>query len=425
MNKAEYLSKACNSTAFMKYEWLLHLFVMVTGEIRDKETEYHLSQIDGKHHYYAEGEYHPITDAVDNQPLFVPDDEIIMVAGSLANLSETVTTTVMRVVINQYCFVWQTGDTFPFHNHYLGVTDVEGILNTRLVDDPPGGGTIPGKVTATQFQTVQRAIETLGKLSNVIVFAASEKSLLAPTGIAEYKKKLLKEFQEKGIDLNSSLGATEYQNALKAYDRDYLSDDPAFKHGISGKTATSRMKIHGSFGKESGFGGGDFADTITRNLRDGLPENAEQYALGANTARAGSTQRGKETMKGGVLSTLLSRLVYDLIIDPTDCGSKEYISVKIINSGTSYRDQYTDKGVKTDEAFLKANIGKYVKLRNPLYCKSKGFCKVCVGARLGSGDKTTQLYATDISSKVLYSSMKGCHSLTLESVKSNLDDVLS
>lgn len=425
MNKVEYMTRACNSDAYTKYEWLLHLFVIVTGKINDTSTEYHLAQIDGKHHYYENGEYHPITDAVDGQPLFVPDDPITMSAGSLVNLTETVKTTVMRVIINQYCFVWQCGDLFPFHNEYLSVRAVEGILNDKLVNDSPTGAPVPGKVTATQFQDCQRAIETLGKLSSVIVYATSEKSLLAPTGIDEFKKNLLKDFEKRGIDLNSSLGATQYQNALKKYDKDYLGDDPAFKHGISGKTATSRMKVHGSFGKESGFGGGDFADTITRNLRDGLPETAEQYALGANTARAGSTQRGKETMKGGVLSTLLSRLVYDLNIDPVDCGSTHYTTVKIIHTGTSYREQYDDKGVKIDEEYLKKHLGKYVKLRSPLYCKSKGFCKICVGNRLGSGSKTVQLYATDISSKVLASSMKGCHSLTLESVESHLEDVLS
>ena len=425
LTKEQYLQRAVSSPAYNKYEWLIHLFAVTFTPPKHNTLDYHLAQIDGKHMYYSDGEYHPITDAKDNEPLFGPDESVKMHKGDMENLDRDVDTTVMRVVINLYCLSSVVGDLIPYMNEEITVRGIERLLNTYLVDTPESGERVPGKCTTDQLLMSQRNIETIAELAPIMVYASSMKSLVPPPGIKKYKASILKQFKEEGKDINDNMVAHELQTLLKAYDKDFLKDDPAFKRGIDGKTSKARAKLHLSFGKEIGFGGSDFSPTMIGGLKDGLPQTKDEYAVGSNTTRSGSYTRGAETANGGTLAVLLARLVYDLKIDTEDCGTKEGYEIQVRSSDTRYTDQYTMDRKLITKDFLQSNIGKVIKIMVPMHCKSKTFCKYCMGNRMGKADKTVQMFATAISDKILSSSLAAFHGVELKTIETDLEFVTS
>lgn len=425
LNKASYLALALQHRAYVKYEWLLGMFALMTTPPKNTEVKYHLKLIEGQHYYWDGSEYQRITDAVDNTPLFYPDEPVTLPAGCLENLKESVDTTAFRATINAYCLAYPVGDLIPYINRRIKVREIENRLNELMVDAPGPGIRVPGKCTPEQLVLAQRGIETLGKLSSVIVYSSSEKSLLAAPGIEEFKKQLLAEFKAAGKDINDGLVAHEFQERLTAYDFEFLKNDPCFKNGIGRKAAKARLKINGAYGKEAGFGGNDFNPTVTRALKEGITQTSEEFTAGVNSTRAGSFKRGNETQNGGVLSTLFARLLFDMPISKIACKTEEYRRVRITEINSKFVGRYDRHLTRIDEAYLQSNLNKEIEIRSPLHCRNETFCHICAGERVSNGGKTPQMFATAISATVLSSSMAAFHGLTLSAVTTNLDEVIS
>ena len=119
---------------------------------------------------------------------------------------------------------------------------------------------------------------------------------------------------------------------------------------------------------------------IAKGLVDGL--TAQEYYIAAAEARRGFFLKSTAVQNPVYLSKKIITACAGITYDNKDCKSRKYLEMRIDKSraelinGRYYKDGNTLKLIKDGTKL----IGKTIKLRSPLYCKSpNGICKICFG----------------------------------------------
>lgn len=349
------------------------------------------------------------------QPIIRFADVIKIGKDNISNLDKDIETTVGRILVNKLLLADVFGSIIPFKDSEIKISSLEGEIATLLSNK---------KIPVDQYlEWVDNAM-FVTDLSRITTVSATEKNLLPPKGIKEFKAKTMKEFVEKyGEDWGRDRSkVVEFENILKAYDTEYLQGDPSLGILVSGKVKDgARTKMFLTFGSELAFDKKSGAGKIVvQSLLEGYPKDKENLVNMFNTSRSGSFDRGKETQKGGSAAKDILRATSSIKITNKDCGT-QVTKLKVItkdNHGhisNRYIMEGTTPKLVTDST---AYIGKVVRLRSPQYCKEKNasICPICAGESLAKYPTGISIIMTDISAILLATSMAAMHFKALQTI---------
>lgn len=428
MGKRSFFIKALKAGKYKKLEWIISVLAL----IKQNPDAIQLNQEDPNNHYKLFSDlsgysyYNPETkqiekifDGIVGQPLINPKDKLLISPDDIPNLKEDIETTYGRLLFNWICLVKPFGTKIPYMNEYVKLDKIEEIIVSKLTDNPENiEDRSQDKIYVDEYLEYTKSAFFLTGLSQVSTQGATEKLLLPPPGLKEFKNKLLEENKDKLDDMAT---VAKIDKQLVEFDSEYIKDDPGEDFLISGKSrSTVRKKVFLMLGAEPGLDDNTVnAKLITNSLNEGW--DVSKLADMNNSLRAGSFNRGAQTELGGVAVKWLLRASSNINITEEDCGSKLGSPVLIdennVNTLIGFSIIVSNKTYKInsiDEA--KQYIGKLVMLRNPMYCTldKTDYCKTCCGDKLSSNPTGASIAVAAYGSVFLSIFMSAAHSRQLE-----------
>lgn len=255
----------------------------------------------------------------------------------------------------------------------------------------------------------------LAGFTQLWVPAATRKGMTAPPGIAELKAKLLEQYKDK---LHDPAVIAKIDAELIKYDTEYLKGDAAEGFLIENKSRkVVRRKLFLMTGAEAGLDDGIDVDLIQNSLSEGWDIN--KFPIMNDSLRAGSYNRGAETMLGGEAVKWLLRASSNMMVTQEDCHSTLGIPVTLSDMN---KKKYLGFSVVTAEGSEKLHddtIGKYlgqqVMVRSPMFCRLEktDYCAICVGERLALNPTALSSAVSEYGSKFMLLFMKKMHGTQL------------
>jgi len=413
-NIKEYLKYSFDNDLPVKLDWVVGLFAY----IKDKEYENDFYLIKDKKFYGKTTDDILLLAEDYTDPILVPTDKISLEKGFLPNIDNNIETTYGRLVINYiigtYCF----HNKIEYINKQFTISDIENDYIKKLLTDDPKD---KKGITVDEYKTFIDAALYIESFSKYLSLAATEKSILPPKGIKEFKKKAIEEIKKKyGEDYTKNpMAIAELEKKLLDYDKQYLKDDPSYGKLISGKVAkVARKKLYLDFGIGNSFE--EENDGIVESLSDGWDLDPKKLASMANDARKGSYSRGVETQKGGVTAKIALRATSDIKILKKDCGSKVGVDINITEDNyEAYINRYmldkNNKPILLTEELLKSLIGKTITIRSPLFCHLENdFCTTCTGDNIKDYENGVSLLVSGVGGKILSIALSVFHGKELK-----------
>lgn len=365
-------------------------------------------------------------------PLIKLNNNIDIYAGEIKNFkgedngrgkTEMLVTSPGMLLLNQRLFVESFGDVVPYKNDEIKVGYLDDLLANLLFED---------KITVEQAQNFLTNAYDIGFFAELNNRGFTEKSFTTHPDIPKRKKELLSKLTPE--QKKDPLVLANIEDELLKMDREYLAGDDAdlFHSAVGSKSYDIHRKklmiMVGAIPAFSDKGDVEF-DLIENSLAEGMDKN--NFDVYVNEVYKGSYSRGAETAKGGELTKYVLRVYQDLSVKELDCGSKEYMTIELVNDQKSKANskllgRTLPNGGVCDMTYLTSNLGKTIQIRDPLYCKSKnGICYKCMGnnfERVGEVDIGS--YILDISSGIMMISMKNMHGTKLTTFDINFKDYL-
>lgn len=386
------------------------------------ENEYFKIEKD-KYFVLMNGEYQEVQGKTTKNPLLHSKDEITLFNADMANVKESVDTTIGRAITNYIMLARNFEDKIEYVNEYVDGSKIEGKVCEALKKDI---------ITIDQYINFVNSCGMLQGLSRIVSVSATYKAMTPPPGLIKYKKELKEAFdKEFGKNwVKDSVRVIEFGNKLKEKDAEYLKGDATDGKLVSGKIKdNARSKMYLTFGTDAGFDSvGADPKLVFNSLLEGYPEDKEELATVYNSSRAGSFSRGNETKDGGVLAKTALRSTANVTIEPGDCGTKRTKPFFVLkDNAAALTGRYMVEGnklVKIEDGTKL--IGKTIQLRSMLYCEYKHpmFCSVCAGENLANYRKGATIEATSMSNTILTLSLKKMHNNTKKIHKTDLLDMI-
>lgn len=390
MNKRQYLITALKAGAYRETDWLVSIFCMFDGDNGGKPYAYKLSK-NATGYLYTDltGEQQRIEGSDPTKPLFYVGQGITVKPEDADNVTEPQDSTVGTLIANYILLIHAFGKKLPYINKKIAIGNIEAQINTNFYSTPKEGEERkPDAFYVDEYLNFGEAAFHMTCLTQVCTIGATEKSVTAPDGIAEYKAQLQKEYAGR---LNDPAYIAEMNQKLQAFDRKWREGDESNDFLLTSKsTEIVRHKKFLQLGGELGVG----KDSIKVNyLGHSLDEGhtLDSFAAVNTTQRMGAFARGAETMLGGVQVKEAFRASRTYNVVEGDCGTKLGVPKLYTKDLAEYlATGYTiisDKGANikiTDVQQLSEYQNRYIVMRSPMYCKSgqTDYCSVCVGPKL-------------------------------------------
>ena len=348
-----------------------------------------------------------------------------------------ITTSYGNLFFNWAVLVHAFGTKIEYHNpsDKVKVGKIEDIILERLHDDPkPGAVALPGSqetdgaIYISEYLKFAEGMFYLTSMTQLCTYGATEKVLLPPPGIKEFKAALLAQYADK---LEDKATIAKIDEALIKFDAEYLKGDEAENFLIDDKSrSTVRRKLFLMAGAETGLDENSVkADLIQNSLLEGW--DISKFPSMNNSLRAGSFNRGSQTQLGGVSVKWLLRASSNMNVTLDDCGSR-LGNITLVSKDNLHRlvgfsmvTQEGSKRIKNKEE-AGAYLGKKLLMRSPMYCKltKTDYCKVCVGERLTVNPDGLSIAVSDYGSAFLAIYMKAMHGKNLQTAKMDLATAL-
>ena len=434
MKRIDYLKLAIKHRLYAKLKWIISAFSITKskkenpfpGQLVREEWGYSFKSFE-----VSNLEWIKIEDADPSKPLFSFKDTLIIDPSWLPNVSQETQTTVGNVLWNAVLLVEAFGNKFPFVTGKMKIKAIENQIAKKLSSTPKAGEPRSAALFyADELVVFNKNVTFITSASQLACYAATPKTMVPPTGIKEFKAKLIEEYKGK---LHDPLVMAEFESKLKAFDAEFLKGDPADGTFIDGKIKEiTRKKMFLTSGGEVGFGSGIEVVPVINSLADGWPTDPEQYTAMMSSLRAGSYSRGAETVNGGVTAKVFLRAANNYRITPGDCGSKfgRRFRVSKLKIKRLIERSIVDNGQVVfipDAATASNYLGKTVVLRSPMYCKANGesICSVCAGKRLSENPDGISIAVTEESAIILTSSLKKMHGTVLSTARLDLKEIFT
>ena len=348
-------------------------------------------------------------------------DKVSLPKGYIVNSDKNIETTIGRVVMNYLILSKNFSNKVPYINEPFDIETVENKYIVNMLTDDPNDLT---KISIDEYVDFMDSVTYIEGFSKLLSVAGTEKSLLPPDGIDEYKKKVVKELETKYTkeEMKDPKVIAELEKKLKEFDEAWLKGDVSNNRLLYKKTKLARKKMYLNIGASNTFNGKN--DGVTNSLQEGWGKDPEQLATLFNDARSGSYYRGIETANGGVSAKHLLRASADKTIVGTDCGST-LGDDEIITE--QHLGRYVIVGNKSillnNETFPKFK-GKVHTLRTPMSCKlKKDFCVKCVGENMKDYEQGVSLMAIEVGGAILAMSLSKFHASELSLTKVTIEDL--
>lgn len=454
MNKQELFLAAMSAQEFRRRAWVISAFALINeapDAWKSDPYPYRIVQTPTGHFCVRGSEskgwvLELIADAPAGRAPFDIKERVSYTPKQIEMADETVQATLDKPT-EATCGQWLTNYTvnfWPFGNKLgfipgrFSPSQLEDIIVKRLADDPPAGSldgaaepqaaarTAP--IYVSEYLRFCDAMFYLAGFTQICVPGSTEKSLVPAPGIRELRAKLLAENKDR---LHDPAVVAKIQAELIAYDRNYLKGDPS-ENFLLGKKSFEvvRSKMFGMHGAEVGLAEGATVKIIPTSLSEGL--DVSHWDTYNDSLRAGSFNRGAQTMLGGESVKWLLRASSNITVTTEDCGS--LLGNDFAATPENYKwltgfhviEGKASKPVVSDED-AKSYISKRLKVRSPMFCKlgKTDYCKVCVGSRLAENPTGLSSAISAYGSAFLAIYMAAAHGKQLTLAKMEIKTAIS
>lgn len=431
MIKSNYLRLACELGLFGKKAWVVTAFSIVRSAVG---ADYHgklIPQPWGYSFINQEGVLEKIEDAVPNQPLYTFADRVLLDPSWVPNITEPIDVPMGNLLFNKIAILSSYGAKFPFQKGKITVKNIEAIVAPKLQSTPEDESTRSDNFYyVDEMLKFNDALQYMSGFSQLATYAITRKGITPPTGVKEFKAKLLLKY---GDTLTDPVQLSKFEGELLAFDDAYMKGDPSDGKFVSGKIKhTARKKLFLTLGADKNFTDSQKVTPVINSLEEGWPTDPTQFTAAMNGLRVGSYSRGAETVKGGVSAKYLLRAANNFRIVPTDChsilGVRRHYDQRNVNSliGRYVIDGKTLTLVENKDDAVNY-LDKVVSVRSPMYCKLEGdtICEICAGRNLGKYPTGLTIPLTEISGIILATSLKAMHSNTVSTAKLHIAQAFS
>lgn len=445
MHKLELFKLALKSNTVRKMKWIFSAFALVQEDPdkwKSDKYPYRIVQTPTGFFYYDPdlGDIAPVEGATSGNPLFSAKDKIILEPEDMVNISEQIVTTVGNALFNKLCLADCTGRKIPYINDRVNPGALMDFIAKRLIDDPKPVIGFDGKpmyvfdenttdIYCSEYIKLSDAVFHMTQLTQLFTWALTEKAILPPPNIEEFKQSLLEKYKDSLTD-PATLAIIDKE--LIAYDSQYLKGDPSENFLISKKARSmARKKKYLAYGGERGLEGGNKITYIPKSLTQGW--DIDKFPEMNNASRSGSFDRGSETQLGGVSFKEILRATSNLTVTVDDCGSKvgrpRLITSKNISRQVG-RYFIVGDGVEfvKEEQDAEKYLGKVMQRRSPMYCKlldGNEVCKTCIGFNLASNPTAVSMAVSDYGSEFLNIKMSAMHGKELRTKALDLNTLFT
>lgn len=434
MTPNEILIKGIQAGNYKRIDWLRSLFCLVAEGPEDYKKEpypYRISQQrDGI--YYVDPEkdltLSKVTVKDPTRELLTAKDTITLQPKDLPNVTKVIETYVGNVILNAITLVYAFEDLIPFQEGIVSISKIESLILSKLSDLPEEGKPRkPDVIYMDSYLKYTEAMIYFMEICDIFVPATTEKTMLPPPGVIKLREELLEKNKDR---LDDPAVLAQIDKELVAYDTEWLKDDDDAQGILLAKKLRNevRRKRFLTVGGQSGFGDGVTVENVPKSLSEGI--DVDKLPVSNSSSRAGSFNRGHQTMNGGAQFKKLIRAASNSTISVDDCGSKIGKPVFVTpdkQKGLIGSYVITPTGVEeiTEES-IKQYYGKQVMIRSPQYCKAEktDYCKVCVGKKLSLHPTAIAVAVSDIGSLFLILFLKKMHVSGLTTTKMNFKEVI-
>lgn len=427
MDKRTYFLKAMQAEEFRRRAWVISAFSIINdgGDAWKKDPyAYRVVQMPTGHFFVdpeKNGELTKIDDVKPGQPPFAFMDRVALKKGDMPNVTQDLDTTYGNVLLNYIMLVYPFGAKVEFVTGRISPRKLEALVLPRLQDTPAEGKPREDKYLYVDeyLKFVDAAFSTVA-YTQLCVPAATEKTMQAAPGIHEFRDKLIAENKDR---LHDPAVIAKIDAALVQYDREWLKGDPGERFLITGKSMNIvRKKQFGMLGAEAGLSDGIDVDLIGRSLAEGW--DIDKFPQMNNTQRAGSYNRGHQTMLGGESVKWLLRASSNINITVDDCGTR--MGLPMLVDGDNV-EKLVGFSIVSKQGHLhipdmdaaRQYIGKRVLMRSPMFCKLPytDYCKCCVGDRLAATPTSASTAVSGYGSTLMDIFMQAGHGKQLSLAK--------
>lgn len=430
MNRLEFFLAAMEAGLYRRQSWVISAFAVVEEDPENWRRDphpYRIVQRSTKVFYVNPDntdELLPLEGSQGGQPPFSIKERAQLQPGQVPNLQQAVDTIYGNILFNYTALVWPFGNKIPFMTGRVEAGAIENIILKRLEDDPTGDGEVglvpngtgpSAPIYVSEYLKFCDAMFYMGGFTQICVPSATVKALTAPPGIEQLKAKLIAENKDRLYDPAT---IAKIDAELVKADAEYLKGDESEGFLITKKSRNIvRRKLYLMHGAEAGFGDTTNVELVQNSLSQGW--DISKFPAMNDSLRAGSYNRGYQTMKGGEAVKWLLRASSNLAVTEEDCGSKLGLVVTLTDENKSRYVGFnivTEKGYETlTEETIGKYIGKVVMVRSPMYCKldKTDYCACCVGPRLAANPTALSASVSAYGSAFLDIFMSAAHGKAL------------
>lgn len=350
-------------------------------------------------------------------------------AGDFKNIDKDMVTAAGNLFFNACAIEPIFGNRVPYMAGKINIGKFESQMIANFEVSPPEGTPREaGKFYVDERIKFCDAFSYLTEFNLLFTSALTRKAILPPPGIAQKKEELFAKYKDTLSDLTTQ---ARIAKELRDYDNEYIKDDKSAETFLlSAKSrGVVRAKLFLMYGTEGGLAG---KPTLIKNsLTEGW--EIDKFPSMMNAARAGSFDRGAETMLGGESVKWLLRASSNIrVIVDKDCGSRIGIGLSVDKEnfktlvGLNIITTNSHKLIENEE-----EAGRYVgyklMVRSPLYCSlgQTDYCGVCMGERLRKNPDGVSMGITSIGSVFMALFMQSMHGKQLSLAKMDIKKAIT
>lgn len=423
MNKRELFIKAMQAGLYRKLDWVTRAFSMTM----DAPGEYgYQIKSDVAGHYYLDPdnlkEYIKIEDGVPNVPLYSARENVDIGPSDIVNLKEDIITTYGNLLSNYILLVHPFKDKIPYINKKFSLGKIEDFILPIFKSNPPlGVDRDPAFIYVDEYLALGDAVIYSCGLAQLFTWGLTEKIVIPPEWVVEEKAKLIEKYKGR---LNEAATVALIDAELVRLYKEHIKGDPGANFLISQKsTGTVAKKKYLMVGGELGLSEDTVNVALIQNsLAEGWDVNA--FPEMNNTLRAGSFNRGAQTVLGGVAVKGLLRASANLNVSSDDCGSRIGVVADItVDNQSRFVGRSVILKEGTEVMYKEEDVGRYLgkrtMIRSPMYCKldKTDYCKVCLGERLANNPEGLSIAVSEYGSTFLGIFLSMAHSKALQLAK--------
>ena len=422
-NLIEFIKYSIKNKSILKLKWILSVLALNQEATYEDEFIY----INNKQFSYKKDEELILLTDKYTKPIFTVNDMLTVDNSFLPNITGTKETNIGILIMNFLITSYSLNNKVSYINKKFNMKTIEKDFIVKYLTNNEMSTT---GISISEYHTYLDIVLYIDSFSKVLSVSASEKALIAPTGIKEFKIKLIKYYKDTYGEhvFDDPKIVAEYEDKLKDFDTAFTKGDVADGRVISGKVKNAaRKRLYLSFGLGNRFS--NDSKVLLRSLDEGMVKDPEILASMFNDSRAGSYGRGVETQYGGVTAKDSLRATSDTLVIDTDCGSTITIPRMITDVNKQVMiGRYFIEGGKLNK-ITNDNIEKYlnktIQMRTGLACKTApNFCTKCLGEGIKDYKNGISLLASGLGGSILSIALKKFHNSGLSLTTFKIEDVL-